>query len=153
MKIKVLFFLFWIVFVFACSDSDLCKENTESVCYIQLYDKTKEENLELDSVYITNYPIPGNIIYVSYGNPFGVNLNPDSDSTGFMFRIFDSDTSWTDTIEIYYTSELKLISYACGFSHFYLLDTIITYSDSINSSEILFENVFNYEAEHIKLFY
>jgi hypothetical protein len=118
-----------------------------------LYNDAKEATLEFDSIYIIKYPDPGDIIYKSSYNPFGVNLNPDTDSTGFTISIFKNDTSWTDTIEIFYNSELRLISYACGFTCFYALDTIVTISERIKSIDIIFENVFNYETENIKISY
>ncbi len=125
--------LILIFLLLSCEEVDECVDDTEVNVNIDL--KTLVNNVEIDT-FINALTIVGiDTPYYNSNNIKSVNLalSQLSDTSIYKFTV---DTI-TDTVSFYSKREHYLVSYECGFTTRYILDTVITGNNLINAVSII----------------
>lgn len=120
-------------FLLACEEVDECVDDTEVNVNIDF--KTLVNNIEKDTI-INELTIIGND--TPYFNSINIQsvhlpLSQISDTSIYKFTV---DTI-TDTVSFCSTREHYLVSYECGFTTRYTIDTVITLKKLINEVSII----------------
>lgn len=99
--------------------------------------------------------MPQNVI--SFGSPnsnfLGIPLNPDSNRISYALQ-YDTTKNEFDTLTYFYHSSVHFISNACGFTHYYQLDSLQTTHHLIDSTVISQREVTDKASDrHINLYF
>jgi hypothetical protein len=137
-----------VFFLLACEKVDECVDDTEVNVNIDF--KSFVNNIEKDTV-INELTIIGND--TPYYNSINIQsvhlpLSQISDTSIYKFIV----DIITDTVSFYSRREHYLVSYECGFTTRYTLDTVITREKLINSVSIIKSSVDSTDETNI-IFY
>ncbi len=131
--------------VFSCTEEEVCDQKVRSVLYAKFkkVHAGAEEDTTLNNV--TLYGLGNeNMIYDSTNNlsQIGMLLNPELNVSSFIIKL----DSIYDTMSFYYQHELIFISYPCGFSAIFTIDSSICTTNKIDSL-ILTDPIIDPESE------
>lgn len=99
--------------------------------------------------------MPQNImIYGSqYNNYIGAPLNPDSGSIRYAL-LYDTTSATSDTLTYFYHSSIHFISNACGFTHYFHIDSIWATRHLIDSVALKIADVTDKASDrHVNLYF
>ena len=100
---------------------------------------------------LTNTSNNAGTIYPKQSN-FTISLSPDSTICQWLFTT-DSTRTAFDTLTFYYERKLQFISNACGLTYFYVLDSLRTTHNNIDSAHIINTSVTNnVNTKHLQIF-
>lgn len=89
----------------------------------------------------------------SVNNFMGFPLNPDSGRIVYALR-YDTTRALQDTLTYFYHSSVHFISNACGFTHFYHIDSVQTTRNLIDSFSVNEPNVTDKASDrHVTLYF
>lgn len=81
--------------------------------------------------------------FYSKSSTFTVSLSPLSDTCQWLFAADTAAGSAVDTLTFTYNRELKFVSNACGYSHFFSLNSVSSTHNTIDSVTISNKSVTN----------
>lgn len=156
-SLQAILFVLLTLFNFSCRQSSTCYEPTYIAMRGGFYYSDSEGDLQ--DTLLEN----GNIIFgetntyyqnIKDGSKFSFPLSQIKDSIFFIFQADSNSTSIDnfDTIHLTYTRELKFISIACGYQHFFNLQSVIFSKHNIDT--VIFSTVSvtnDINKEHIQL--
>jgi hypothetical protein len=91
--------------------------------------------------------------YYAKSSNFTVSLSPLSDTCQWLFAADTAAGSAIDTLTFSYNRELKFVSNACGYSHFFSLNTVGTTHNFIDSVTISNKSVTNnVNTTHVQVY-
>jgi hypothetical protein len=117
----LLFIIF--ILVLSCSNEDICDQENHFPLVARF--KTVQENLEYDtivngvSLYGIRAGLPDSLLYDSISlSRIELPLDPNGNQCSFVLETGNQK----DTIDFTYQTEVRLISYGCGFGTFFTLE-------------------------------
>jgi hypothetical protein len=127
-----------------------CDEETQATVNGTFYRTGTGTSQAPDSVTLFGLGKDTNLIYDNARDEriIKIPLDAGSDTSRFVMMINDS----YDTVTFIYTSYTHLVSKACGFTFYHVLDTIINNRDTINYY-IINRDVTTIYKENIRIFY
>jgi hypothetical protein len=131
-NIIVLITILILLVLSACEESSQCTESTEITAHINF----KTVNSRIKDTLINNLTVIGrDTPYYNSNNIKSVNLplSQSSDTSEFKFTIGDQ----SDTFVFYSKREHYMVSYECGFTTRFILDTVITTNILTDSIKII----------------
>jgi hypothetical protein len=116
----------------ACEETNVCTQDTQITAHIDF--KTVGGKVR-DSIVNNLTVIGGDTPYYNVNNTKSIDLalSQTSDTSEFRFAIGDQ----SDTISFYSEREHYMISYECGFTTRFILDTVISRNIIIDSAKII----------------
>lgn len=87
---------------------------------------------------LTNSALVG--LLFPQGSAFTISLSPDTISCKWLFRT-DTTIATFDTLTFYYKKQLQFLSNACGYTYFYVLDTVTTTHYSLQTPQYAIDSV------------
>ncbi len=136
----------------SCSDSDVCDQKIRVTLKVQFL--AADEGNEKDTLlqYVTVYGIAreDSLLYDTAVNIQSIELPLDPASANLRFVIKIGSVS--DTLNLNYGSSMQFVSYACGFSPVYHLNTIVFTYHNFDSIHIVNRTVDTENEENLKIF-
>jgi hypothetical protein len=150
-------FLTAALLIFSCSTLEVCEEDLlpSAITTFHTYQNGTLTDTILSGIYL--YGIrenkPDSLLYDSAkAAKIQLPLNPNSDHSTFVFKVQDL----IDTIEIYHTSTIYLLSFTCGFANDFTMTDIAFTRYSLTDIELIKEYVNAEETdveEHLKFYF
>ena len=137
--------------VVSCESDSPCSENVVSRVNAGLYTLVEGEEVTLTVDTLTMYGISRHDSVLSGSNVsiFNFPLSMHAESSSF---IMTADTL-TDTLELFYTTRLVLISTQCGFTTNFDIQSLNFTENFIDSISIVKSNVDLTDEENLKIFH
>ena len=150
-------FLTTVILIFSCSTQEVCDDNLIPAAITTFH--TYQDGILTDTIVsgIYMYGIrenrPDSLLYDStVASKIQLPLNPNSDHSTFVLKVQDI----FDTIKIYHTSTVYLLSFTCGFSNDFTMTDITYTRNSLIDIELIKEYVNAEEddvEEHLKFYF
>ena len=143
-----IFILIFLIIAMSCGKQEVCEENLQAEAIAKFHTLKQGEIKDTTISGVFLYGIRENLndslLYDSAKvSKIYIPLDPGSDMSAFVLRIQDV----SDTINIYHTSTVYLISFTCGFANNFVLTGINSTNQKIKMTEIINENVYSEESE------
>ena len=117
---------------------------------VQAEEEEEDEKISIDSLDIYALNVPDSLIYSMVTlDQVSLPLNPAATSCGFVMV----NGGRADTVEIFYSSRLQLLSMACGYIYFHEIEEIRHTGNDINYITIINKSVNPGEQENIQIFF
>lgn len=130
-----------------------CDQDTDAFLNAGFYSgqaEEEDEKISIDSLDIYALNVPDSLIYSMVTlDHVSLPLNPAASSCAFVLV----NGGRADTIEIFYSSRLQLLSMACGYIYFHEIEEITHTSNDINYISIINKSVNPGEQENIQIFF
>jgi len=145
------------VFLVSCETQEICEANLTAEAIASFY-TYKNGNLADTIISGTSLHgirdnLPDSLLYDSaIVSKIHLPLNPGNNHSSFVIKI----QNIVDTLEIYHSSYIYLVSYTCGFSNNFTLNYINHTKNNIKSIELLNGSVNVEETdikEHIRIYF
>lgn len=125
-------FLFIAGVIISCNEEEVCDQKVRSMLYATF--KKVKDGEEIDTT-LNNLSLRGlgmdSLIYnnVNNLNQIELSLNPEDHTSTFIITL----DSIYDTIHLFYQHELIFVSYPCGFTTYYTIDSAKYTTNKIDS--------------------
>ena len=135
----------------ACESDAPCSDNVVSRVNAGLYTliEGEEVSLAVDQLSIHGISRPDSVLQGSNISEFVFPLSMQAESNSF---IITADTL-TDTLELFYTTKLAMISVQCGFTTNFEIQSLSFTKNFIDSISIVKSNVDLTDEENLKIFH
>lgn len=144
-----------IVFIFpgiSCT-KESCDQDTGVLMNTGFYSSQAEEDdetINIDSLDIYALNVPDSLIYSMVTlSKVSLPLNPSSPDCAFVIV----NGGRADTIEVFYSSRLELLSMACGYIYFHEIEEIRHTANDISYINIINKSVNPGEQENIQIYF
>ncbi|MDT8402063.1 MAG: DUF6452 family protein [Bacteroidales bacterium] len=138
-----------VVLLMSCTEES-CDQATEVLMNAGFYSAETEEKINIDSLDIYGLNVPDSVICSNSNlNRIGLPLNPSA--SGCAFVIINGGRA--DTLEIFYQSNLKLLSRACGYIYLHEIENINFTENDISGILILNKSVNPGDEENVQIFF
>lgn len=148
-KYKSVIVAITLALLISCS-SESCDEPYDALVNITLRSDTAPEAGRIDSITVYGSGMEESLLYDTLSlSQLELPLFPGAESLSFIVR----HGSITDTIVIEYSSEMKFISKACGYSYFYTITEVGYTTHSINRILIINDYITPGYEENLRAFF
>jgi len=154
---EIISVLICFVFLVSCETQEICETNLKAEAIASFY-TYRDGNLadtiiSGTSMHGIRENLPDSLLYDSAKvSKIHLPLDPGNNHSSFVLKI----QNIADTIDIYHSSYIYLVSYACGFSNNFEVGSVNYTKHNIKSIELLNENVNAEETdvkEHIRIYF
>lgn len=105
------------------------------------------------AVFFPMSPLVSTGTYFAKASGFTLSLSPLSDTCRWRFAPDTAAGVLFDTLTFVYQRQLTFVSNACGYSHFFNLDTVFSTNHTVDSASILNRSVTNnVNTNHVQVF-
>lgn len=133
----------------ACTEGN-CNEETEVMMRAVFYSSESGEQVNIDSLDIFGLNITDSVICsMSTLKSIDLPLNPNTSSCSFVII----NGGRADTVEIYYKSNFKLLSRACGYIYLHEMEEVLYTTNDIFNILINNKSVNPGDEENIQIFF